>query len=145
MDAHQTSLFTAVLITCIVLGVVITYFTVTIIRHQRRNIELYKSKILAEITTLEKERTRIAHDLHDELGPILSSVKLKINNIEVSSKEDAEELEYANKHIDNLIQQMRNISNDLLPTTLQRKGLVAAMNESTDAVSKPFALRILQS
>jgi signal transduction histidine kinase len=114
MDAHETSIFSAVLITSIVLGVVLMYFIVTIVRHQRRNIRLYKSKILAEITTLEKERARIASDLHDELGPILSAVKFKINSLDIHNDEDQNLLDKSNKNIDEIIRRMR----DLLPNTL---------------------------
>lgn len=142
MDTNQTPLFIAILITCIVVAVVMTYFIATIIRQQRRNIELYKSKILTEITILENERTRIAHDLHDEMGPVLSSVKFRINNIYINTDEDKEEIFYANKHIDNIIQQMRSISNNLFPIVLERKGLIYAMNETIDNIGNPGGLNI---
>lgn len=136
MDAQETSIFTAVLITCIVLAAIIAYFIVSIIQHQRRNQELHKSKIQAEISTLEKERSRIAADLHDELGPILSGVKLKINSIDIASDEDQVQLEKVNKHIDDIILRMREISNDLMPNTLRRKGLVIAVDEFIKNISK---------
>jgi signal transduction histidine kinase len=142
MDAHQTSIFTAILITCAILAVLITYFVVTIIHHHRRNIDLYKSKIRGEITTMENERIRIAHDLHDELGPELSSVKLRLNNLEVSAQEDIEDVAKINRSIDNIILQMRDISNDLMPSKLERKGLIAAMNDSIENIAKPDELKI---
>ncbi|HSU29084.1 MAG TPA: ATP-binding protein [Chitinophagaceae bacterium] len=142
MDPNQTSIFTAVLITCVILAVVITYFIASIIRYHRRNIQLYKAKILAEVTTLEKERARIANDLHDEVGPILSAAKLRINSLDIESKEDVEELGKINKNIDDIIQRMRTISNDLLPNTLQRKGLIPAMNESIGNMSNLNSLEI---
>lgn len=129
MDANQTSIFTAILITCIVLAVVLSYFIVVILRQHRAKNKLYKAKLLAEITTLENERARIANDLHDEIGPILSAVKLRANNIDISSEEDKTELDEINKNIDHLMTRMRSISNDLLPNTLKRKGLVAAIEE----------------
>ena len=129
MDAHQTSIFTAVLITCVVLAVVMGYFIVIILRQQREKNKLYRAKILAEITTLENERARIANDLHDEIGPVLSSVKLRANNIDVQSDDDKEQLEAINKNIDEMMTRMRAISNDLLPNTLRRKGLIAAIDE----------------
>ena len=89
-------------------------------------------KLLAEITTLENERARIANDLHDELGPILSAVKLRTNNLEIRTDEDKEELEMINKNIDDMMKKMRTISNDLLPNTLRRKGLIAAITESVN-------------
>jgi signal transduction histidine kinase len=117
------------LIVSIVLGVIIAYFVISIIRQQRRNLQLYKQNILTEITTLEKERTRMASDLHDEIGPVLSAIKLKLNSLDLSNEEDEKELESTNAQIDRLIQRMREISFDLMPHSLIRKGLVAALNE----------------
>ena len=123
MDAQTTSLFNTVLIVTIVLGIVIGFFIFSIIRQQRRSMRLYKKSILTEITTLERERSRIAADLHDEVGPILSAVKLKLASLDTMSEEDEEELQRTNQHIDELIKRMREISYDLMPNTLKRKGL----------------------
>jgi len=142
MDAHETSLFSAVLIISIVLGVVLVYFIITIVRHQKRNQQLYKSKILAEITTLEKERARIASDLHDELGPVLSAVKFKINSLDIRSPEDQVILDKSNKNIDDIIRRMREIANNLLPNTLMRKGLAEALEETIDDFNRMGPLRI---
>jgi signal transduction histidine kinase len=130
MDAYQTSIYTAILIASAIIGLIIVYFVISMIRQQRLNQQLYKSKISAEITTLEKERARIAADLHDEMGPVLSSVKLKMNCLDITSAEDQAQLEKINSHIDQIILRMREISNDLMPTTFLRKGLAAAIEES---------------
>src|SRR6476659_4079997 len=121
MDPRATTIFTAILITSIILGAVILFFFISIIRQQRRNNALYQSKILAAITTLENERKRTAADLHDELGPILSAVKFQISSFELSDEDDKINLEKANKNIDNIISRMRGIANDLMPNTLLRK------------------------
>lgn len=142
MDAHETSIFTAVFIASIVIAVIFTYFIIIIIQNQRRSKALYKSKILAEITTLEKERARIASDLHDELGPYLSAAKLRINSLDVTTEEDSENLHKINEHIDIIIQRMREISADLLPNTLVRKGLVYGVLEFIDNIPKPAELKI---
>jgi signal transduction histidine kinase len=125
-----------------VLGVVLVYFIITIVRHQKRNQQLYKSKILAEITTLEKERARIASDLHDELGPILSAVKFKINSLDIRSPEDQVILDKSNKNIDDIIRRMREIANNLLPNTLLRKGLAEALEETIDDFNRTGPLHI---
>jgi len=74
------------------LGVFLIFFIVTIIRHQQKNQALQKEKTNAEITTLEKERGRIASDLHDDLGPVLSAAKLLINNVDLETEEDRQAL-----------------------------------------------------
>lgn len=142
MDAEQTAVFTAIVIGGIVIGAIIAFFGISAIRNQRRILKLHKSKIMAEINTLEKERGRMASDLHDELGPVLSSVKLRINCIDVSSEDDHIQLEKINQHIDTIMKRMREISNDLMPSTLMRKGLIAGIQESIPDAGLPEGLVI---
>ena len=142
MDAHETSIFTAILIASLVLAIIIGYFFVTLIRNQRRTAQLYKEKILAEITTLERERARIATDLHDELGPYLSVTKFRINALDVLTDEDKEHLVKINENIDLIIHRMREIAADLMPMTLLRKGLTYGIREFIDNISKPSGLQI---
>jgi signal transduction histidine kinase len=142
MDAKATSLYTAILITSVILGIIIIYFVVSIIRQQRRNLQLHRKNILSEITAMEKERSRIAADLHDELGPLLSAVKMKINSFELNDAEDKVQIDKTNEHIDNMLQRMREISFDLMPSTLLRKGLIIAIKEFVDYVNKDGKLHI---
>jgi signal transduction histidine kinase len=129
MDTHETKIYIALLIVAVFLGIFLLFFIITILRHQRRNQELYKEKINAEISTMEKERTRIASDLHDDLGPMLSAVKLLVNDLDLATEEDKATLARTNVYIDDVLLQLRTISNDLVPQALSRKGLVAAVDE----------------
>jgi two-component system, NarL family, sensor kinase len=141
MDSREASFYTAILIVCAVVGVIIIYFIVSIIRQQRRTVRLYKQSLLIEITTLEKERSRMASDLHDEVGPLLSAIKLRIGSLDIS-EEDEEEVDKTNEQIDKLIKRMREISFDLMPTSLTRKGLAAALKEFIEYCSKNTILKI---
>ena len=85
MHAPEVSLFNTIIIICFILGVIIALFIISLVKQHRRNIELYKSKIAAEINTLENERARISADLHDDLGPILSAIKFKIDGVETDN------------------------------------------------------------
>lgn len=142
MDAQETNFYTAILIVCAVVGVIITYFIVSIIRQQRRAVRLYQQNLLMEITTLEKERSRMASDLHDEIGPILSSLKLRIGSLDIQSRDDEEEVRKANVQIDNLLKRIREILFDLMPTSLTTKGLTAAIGEFVHYCSKSSSLKI---
>lgn len=135
MDAGQTNIFTAILISCILLGVIISYFIFSITRQQRRNLELHRMNILAELNAMERERTRIAADLHDELGPLLAVIKFKINSVESADPSDQKELAKASSHVDDLIKRIREISANLMPSALARKGLIIALQEFISNVS----------
>ena len=129
MDAQQTALFNAIMIAGTIIAVIIIYFIISIIGHQRRNQQLYKSKILAEVTTLEKERGRVAADLHDELGPLLASVKFKIGSLDIMPRDEGT-INKVHDNLNELIIRIRGIANDLVPHTLLRKGLTVAIQEA---------------
>lgn len=136
MDAKEASFYTTVLIISVIVGVIIIYFIVSIIRQQRRNLILYRKSILTEITTLEKERSRIASDLHDEIGPVLSAIKFRVDSFNLQDEADQLESEKTLQQIDGLIQRMREISFNLMPSTLIRKGLAVALREFIDYCNK---------
>jgi signal transduction histidine kinase len=112
----------------LIITVIVIYFFVSIIRYHRRYIKLQRERILAGITIQENERKRIAADLHDSLGPLLSAVKLNINSIDIQPH-DKEVLDRAGRSLDEIISSMRQISYDLLPNTLERKGLAEAIRD----------------
>ncbi|HMT73940.1 MAG TPA: sensor histidine kinase [Chitinophagaceae bacterium] len=129
MDAQEARIYMAVIITVVVLGIIIGYFAISVIRQQRRNMELQKANALAEISAMERERARIAIDLHDDVGPVLSVIKFRVDNANVSDAEEQEELKKASAQLDEVIARMREVSNNLMPSVLQRKGLVAAIED----------------
>jgi len=145
MHALSPSLFVAILIACLIVLVLIVFFTATMIRYQRRNLALYKEKLAAEITTLEKERTRMAEDLHDELGPVLVGVKLKLNSLDGLNKEDQTILDNVHSDIIGLLNRMQDISNDLMPVVLIKKGLVKAIDQAADKINHNSGLHVMFS
>ena len=142
MDTQETKIYLAALIAAGVLGIMLVYFIITMIRQQRITQRLNREKIEAEILTLEKERQRIASDLHDDLGPILSAIKFKINSVESKSEEDSELIRKASGHVDETIQRIRQIAFNLMPNTLTRKGLVAATEELISKIMESLPLKI---
>ncbi len=122
-------MFNVAYIASIIIGVVVIFFISAIVRQQRKVSYWQQARIAAEINTLEAERKRIAGDLHDELGPMLSAIKLQINHLEPEDEAENAVLEKSSKQIDNIIQRFREISYDLLPNTLVRKGFINATHE----------------
>lgn len=82
------------------------------------------------IETEEKEHIRFARDLHDELGPLLSGIKLYTNLLSSGKKSEKEEEEIQDKIvdlIDTAVKSTRNISNNLIPSILVDFGLDKAV------------------
>jgi len=79
----------------------------------------------------EFERERIAKDLHDSLGGLLSTIKLKVDNI--SSKKNnlnmTPEFRSATELLDTAVSEVRTISQNLQPGALNRLGLIPAIND----------------
>ena len=125
----ETRVLNIALYISLLLAIVIVYFFVSMIRNHRRYIRLQRQKILAEITIRENERKRIAGDLYDSLGPLLSAIKLNISSVDIESSSDKAIIEKTGGYLDEIIGSLRRISHDLLPNTLERKGLLEALRE----------------
>jgi signal transduction histidine kinase len=130
------------LLLSLIITIIIIYFFASIIRYHRRYMKLQREKIFAEITIRENERKRIAADLHDSLGPLLSAVKLNIGNVDIENPGDKALLEKTAGHLDEIIGSMRRISHDLLPNTLERNGLLEAIREFIGQVTIKQGLNI---
>jgi len=142
MHAQETNFYIAILITAVVLGIIIVFFVVFIVRQQRENLRLYKNYIIAEMTVQEKERARIASDLHDDLGPMLSGVKMRISSFELIDKEDGEQRKKTNALIDEILKRLREISFDLMPGVLITKGFVTSLKEFVSFINNNTELKI---
>ena len=87
----------------------------------------------ARLDGQEKERTRIAEDLHDRLGGMLSMVKVHYNfvedHIELLQKSNKKQYEKANALLDDACEEVRKIANDMNSGILAKFGLVAALED----------------
>jgi len=79
----------------------------------------------------EVERERIAKDLHDSLGGLLSTIKLRFDKLDWKGHptENASEITKVNDLIDVACEEVRNISHDLKPGALENLGLVEAIQD----------------
>lgn len=83
------------------------------------------------IDTQEKERQRLARDLHDSLGQQLSAIKFYIStSAGISTNEDQKAmLLKSNYALTEVLSDMRNICFNLMPKTLEEFGLIWAVKE----------------
>jgi two-component system, NarL family, sensor kinase len=123
-------------------------------KYQLREHTGYRSEIsrqqmevfTASVTTQDKERKRIAEDLHDGLGSILSTVKLTLERM------DEEQLcltpGQLNKYnstldlLNDAITEVRNISHNLMPASLSKLGLAPALKNLFDNITAHSKLKI---
>ena len=135
-------LFYTVIITSLLIAVIIIFFVISVIRYHQRYINLQKERIQAQIMIQEQERKRIANDLHDSLGPLLSTVKLYLHGVAVKSDTDKQSLTKASGYIDETIKNLREISYNLLPGSLTRNDLIEVVREYISRISSHHPLKI---
>ncbi len=91
--------------------------------NEKSKLELYGKKIL--IDTQEKERESFARELHDGLGTLLTTMKLKMENTGLNN-EKARELR---ELLDKTIMETRSLARNLMPSVLMDFGLNETLNQ----------------
>jgi two-component system, NarL family, sensor kinase len=95
------------------------------------------------LSTLEaQEQTLgfVASELHDDIGVMLSSVKLFLSKVSRHS-EEAQLIDHTKGLLDECIQKIRGLSQQLHPTTLQHLGLSTAIESMCDIVKKTGSVK----
>ena len=136
MDTNETTIYLAVLITGITLGSIIIYFAISMLTSHRKHFKLLSQNYRAEIEMLEIERTRIARDLHDELGPLLAVTQIHIDAAEITSDKTRLHLEKASRNMTLLNERFSGIARNLTPKALVTKGLHTALKDFVDQYSE---------
>lgn len=89
-------------------------------------IELKKALVKGQ----EDERARLARELHDGIGPLLTTLKLRMGLVNMAPEDKAA----LKTLIDNTIAEIRRISNDLMPSVLQDFGVGEALRNLVQTV-----------
>jgi PAS domain S-box-containing protein len=111
---------------------------------ERKHLE---SRILDTIiSTEEKEREKFARNLHDDLGPLLSSIKMYVNSLSSNIAETKHDFIISQLKIilKEVIQSTKELSNDLSPHVLSNYGLIAALEWFINQL-KPYISITLES
>jgi signal transduction histidine kinase len=115
---------------------------------QIREIERAHQKKLLEtaLNTEEAERRRIAKDLHDDIGTMLSLTKLSLNQLEQGlsnpGSQSQQTLHNARSLVEDTILNVRRITRDLVPVTLEKFGLAVAIEEFVRRISQGGELQV---
>ncbi len=112
--------------------------------------QLEKDKQLIATTSAlkgeENERTRMARDLHDGLGGLLSGIKLSLNNMKerIFLDEKGQKM-FANalQLLDSSVTELHNVANNMMPESLMRYGLKAAIENYYSCIDKDDSCKII--
>lgn len=110
------------------------------LKRQELEADLQQKMMQAELESQENERRRLAADLHDSIGGMLSAIRVGLFTI---SKQAPElNIEQTKQMLDDTISSVRRISRDLMPSTLERFGLIHAIKEMCERFSSTTQLPI---
>ena len=114
-----------------------------LLNRQKLNSEMLKQKeirIKAIVEAQEEEQVRIAKDLHDGVGQLLTGLKLAWQNIisELNTSDDSvtDKMVSSSKVLDEAANEVRNISHQMMPRTLSESGLIAAIEDMLNSTLK---------
>jgi len=105
-----------------------------------------EKKLMAAQSVLvgqEKERERIARELHDGIGVLLSTASIHFSSVEEKAdKETAEMLKKANKLLKEAGKEVRHISHNMMPGVLSKFGLKEAIEDLFEVVEEAGDVKV---
>jgi signal transduction histidine kinase len=115
---------------------------------QQRISELEKEKHLTATEAVlkgeEQERTRLAKDLHDGLGGMLSGIKYSFQTMKgnlVMTPDNAQAFERSMDMLDSSIKEMRRVAHNMMPEALVKFGLDTALKDFCNDINQSGAIR----
>jgi tetratricopeptide (TPR) repeat protein len=109
----------------------------------RMQAELAKQQESASRAVLEAEeaeRQRIAKDLHDGVGQMMSAAKMNLSAVESQLNLQTEEQKHAFENIIQLVddscKEVRSVSHNMMPNALMKNSLAAAIREFVDKLDQ---------
>ncbi len=109
---------------------------------QQRIRELEKDRQLVAVDSMlkgqEEERSRLAKDLHDGLGGLLSGVKFSLTNMKdnfIVTPDNMAVFERSLDMIDTSIKELRRVAHNMMPEMLTKFGLDEALKEYCNSVN----------
>lgn len=111
--------------------------------------DLEKEKLLSATRSLLQgqadERSRLAKDLHDGLGGMLSGIKLQLGAMKgnlILSEEHGRTFNNALTKLDESISEMRRVAHNMMPEALVKLGLQQALQDFCDGLSESQSFKI---
>ncbi len=120
------------------LGLSILRMRNQLVQLNAQNIRLERKAKKALVNAQEDERERMSRDLHDGIGPLLTTARLKISNFDVPASLKDELLQL----IDDTITEVRRISRNLMPAVLVDFGPGEALAMLVDEFQKNTDINI---
>jgi two-component system, NarL family, sensor kinase len=138
----------------IITGIIITIILLTLLgisglrRYRLKQAAKMQKEIMTQqelasqsiINAEENERQRIARDLHDGIGQMMSAAKMKLSAFEsdmaFGNTEQQQSFEKIIGLVDDSCREIRSVSHNMMPNALLKNNLAAAVRDFTDKLEK---------
>jgi two-component system, NarL family, sensor kinase len=141
----QNYLFAGIAVLVLLLGLLAySFYRRSRLRQETRmKSALIKQQELASKAVMEaeeSERQRIAKDLHDSIGQMMSAAKMNLSafesGIRFESEDQKRSFENVIRLVDESCREVRNVSHMMMPNALVKNNLAAAIHEFVDRLDK---------
>jgi signal transduction histidine kinase len=110
-------------------------------RLERTNLQILQQELfVTEIKAQDRERERIARDLHDNIGASIVGIQMMLNAFSEKffvDKETPEDFKKTIEYLEKTSHDIRELSHELTPQILTNLGLVEQIKEKYGFISKP--------
>jgi signal transduction histidine kinase len=119
-------------------------FFFVLIRKFRINLEQRRREAITNLLLgQENERLRMARDLHDEIGPQLSTIYASMGFLDVNDEKSKAMVDELKSTMKAAIQNVRSVSHDLMSQSLKKYGLIEGINEIIQRKkNSPFEIKL---
>ncbi|MCG8474033.1 MAG: tetratricopeptide repeat protein [Cytophagales bacterium] len=104
---------------------------------QKNELDLFRAEVQGE----NRERERIARELHDSIGGNLASIRLQVADLEHLCPK----LPGVNEQINDTYEQVRFISHSLIPRKFRKEGFVSMLRKYAASIEKACKLKLYLS
>lgn len=145
----QSEIAVFIILSAIIFMVFITGLLLFVFQYRKRVLMHENEKQLLALNSIlkgqEAERTRMAKDLHDGLGGMLSGIKLNLSSMKgnmIIHENDAQLFSKSIAQLDNAITEMRRIAHNMMPEALLKFGLAEAIQDYCDGINESNVVKM---
>jgi len=135
----QVLLISGVFICVMALFIALYFYSNAKKQNEINRVKQARQKEIIEtiITTEEKARKKIAADLHDGLGQILTAAKINLANLHEALPHEKEKLQQVTDLVNSAQYESKNMALNLMPLTLKENGLIESIKHICVKYNKP--------